>query len=334
MKLDKIITVLITAAGGASAMNCINALRIQKDLNVRIIGVDVNPYSAGIYQADNGYIIPDCRSPNYLNSLLKICEIEKVDVILPLHSSEIPVISFNQKLFEHHNIHLLIPSHATVSIFENKWFTYQFFRNNNFLTPNTFVFDGQNDGLIFPAVIKPIVGSGSKGCHRVNDQDDIYYFKKNKNQPCIVQEMLVGQEYTIDVLANNNHEVLAIIPRERIRVRDGMSVVTRTIDDERLYLEVERLVSVGKLVGPLNIQGFFVSSKFYFTEVNCRFAAGGLPLSVAAGANLPLLVIKLAIGLPVDRVKHFVGELVMLRYLSEVFIKQSDIKIDISDYEN
>jgi carbamoyl-phosphate synthase large subunit len=319
------ITVLLTASGSTSAMNCIKALRDQQQLDVRIIGVDVNAYCAGLFVADRSYLIPRYDHPNYTDTLIRICDKENVDVILPTYSSELPIISANIKKFHARNIHTLIPSYKIIKNFENKWLTCKFFESGKFRTPKTFLLEEYSWGLGFPAFIKPVVGSGSKNSYRVNSLDELNYLKQNLDQPYIIQEFLVGNEYTVDVLANSAHEVLVAIPRERIRVREGLAVVSRTVDDGNLIAEIERIVEMGKLVGPLNIQGFMVSGDFYFTEINCRFAAGGLPLTIAAGANMPVMAVKLALGMPVNPIREFAEGLVMLRYYTETFVQQTEI---------
>ena len=75
-----------------------------------------------------------------------------------------------------------------------------------------------------------------------------------------------------------------------------------------------------EIVGPCNVQLIRNDDGMFFTEVNDRFSAGGLPLTVAAGANTPLMLLKMALGMPVEPVASYHIDLVMARYLTEMFM--------------
>jgi hypothetical protein len=51
----------------------------------------------------------------------------------------------------------------------------------------------------------------------------------------------------------------------------------------------------------------------YFIEINSRLPSGGLPLTVAAGFNIPLLTIKMLLGMPLGKITVKKG-LMMIRY--------------------
>ena len=67
-------TVLVTSAGVATASNVINALKLARDMKVRTVAVDVNPYAVGLHRADAGYLVPPCSDPGYVDSLLALCK--------------------------------------------------------------------------------------------------------------------------------------------------------------------------------------------------------------------------------------------------------------------
>ena len=61
-----------------------------------------------------------------------------------------------------------------------------------------------------------------------------------------------------------------------------------------------------------------------FFEINPRFG-GGAPLSIAAGANLPLYVLQEVLGLPITaQVGQFTENILMLRYDEAIFIPVTD----------
>ena len=61
-----------------------------------------------------------------------------------------------------------------------------------------------------------------------------------------------------------------------------------------------------------------------FFEVNPRFG-GGAPLSIAAGANLPLYLLQETLGLEITaKLGRFTENLAMLRYDDSVFVNVDD----------
>ena len=88
MNMHSEITVMITSAGVATAGNIISAFKSQTEKNIKIVAVDINPLAAGLYLSDSYYIVPRSTNEKYIPTILDICGKEKVDLILPLHSSE------------------------------------------------------------------------------------------------------------------------------------------------------------------------------------------------------------------------------------------------------
>jgi carbamoyl-phosphate synthase large subunit len=319
-----LIPILITSAGGPAGMNCIDALRSQTDLNVKLVAVDANPLSAGIYRADVWYKVPFVHENNYIDVILDICRRERISVILPTFPVEIPIFSRNISLFEKESVGLLVPPPEAIRIFGSKLLTYQFFKDNAFLTPNTWLIDEIPDSCQYPLFLKPIHGVGSKDSYRLDSAEDLAFYQKKVSYPCIVQQFITGREITIDAVANHDAEVVAALPRERLGVQLGMSMLGRMLNDFSFFSEVQRVVSISGLVGPINLQGFIRDGEFIFGEVNPRFAAGGLSLTTAAGVNIPLIVVKLILGLSVSPPKKINKDLIMIRYYSTLFVRETE----------
>src|SRR5262245_56754396 len=83
------VTVLVTAAGSAPALAFIRGLRCQKQLPVRLVGVDVVPHSFGLFQCDARYTVPKVKEPSFFDAIRAICRHEHVDVIAPILDFEL-----------------------------------------------------------------------------------------------------------------------------------------------------------------------------------------------------------------------------------------------------
>ncbi len=134
----------------------------------------------------------------------------------------------------------------------------------------------------------------------------------------IVQSCLSGEEYTTDILADLNGEIIAVVPRLRLETRAGIIYKGRTCHDERLISWGHRIGKALNIKGPANIQCFVSGDEISYFEVNPRFSAG-LPLTIAAGVNSPWWLLRLLAGeRPAQELLPF-KPIMMTRYWSEVF---------------
>jgi len=316
------VNVLITSAGGTSAINVMQALRAQDEIPVRIVAVDMNSTAAGLFLADTGYPVPRADDPAFIPTLLDLCVREAVNVVIPIFSAEIPVFAAYLDEFKGRGIEMVLPSTHTLRTCNDKLLTYVVFDVSGIPTPRTWHATCQYDigETSYPLIVKPVVGSGSRHTYRADTQEQLAVFLSLVPHP-VIQEFIEGPEYTVDFLADWESDLLAAVPRERLRVSGGKAVIARTISDPEMLDWVQKIVKRMKLVGAGNIQCLRGEGGLYFTEVNARFAAGGLPLAIAAGVNIPLMWLKLALGQLVTPVRKYVVDLVMTRYLTEIFLQ-------------
>jgi len=124
----------------------------------------------------------------------------------------------------------------------------------------------------------------------------------------------------------NDGEVLVCMPRVRVLVKDGKSMVGKIVNHPKLVEETVRLLQKIGMHGPCNVQWLEdAAGDLYSVEINPRLSAGGLPLTVRAGANIPEMMLCLALGESVAPVREYPEGLVMARYLEEIFIKDDKV---------
>lgn len=300
------INVLITSAGGDAAVNVIKALCKQTELDLCLIAADANPLAAGLYLADKARIVPKINDPGYLPEIRRICEEEEVKAILPTYSAEIPLFAMAEGLG------LLVPDSDTAGIFANKWLTNYYFQRHEIKTPRTWGPEMYPD--TFPLYLKPLVGSGTKDNHIARNREELNFYRNRGSY--VAQEYVQGPEYTVDCLAHKG-QLLAAVARQRVRVKAGGCVIAETVTNGPFMDTLQKLA--GMIEGPFNVQAIQRKGELLFTDVNLRFASGGLSLAVEAGANIPLMVVKLILGQPVKPVLDYPLGRVMTRYYSEVF---------------
>jgi len=306
----------------------IKALREQKKIKLSLIAVDMNPLAAGFFMADKYYVVPKADATDFIPTILKICKEEKIKIIIPTFSYELPFFAKNKEIFEKEKIKMAIPSYKNYLITEDKIKTYGYFKKQEIPFPKIYSKKEIKEKKVkFPVIIKPIKGSGSKEVTRINNWKDLIFFT-NYFQNSIVQEFVEGQEYTVDGVSNLKGKMIAASPRIRLETKGGLAVKSITIFDSQIVNYTKKIVEGLNIIGPFNAQCFKKGKIIKFIEVNSRFPSGGLPLTVKAGLNIPLIIIKFLLGKKIEkpRIKE---NIIMTRYWDAIIIKKVKNKYKI-----
>lgn len=311
-------TVLVTGAGAASAISVIRALKEQKTLPVRILAVDADPSAPGLHLADESSVIPRVDDPSYIPNLVALCKSAKVDVLIPIFSREIEVISQNVEAFSAVGTKTFLSPPEVIRTADDKPAMAKIVHTLGISSPE-YISSSQWPG--FPLIGKKNQSSGSTDlCFIENEIDWNYWIQKRPNY--LFQRLVEGPEYTVDVFCDRNSECLVCSPRIRISVKAGQSVKARTEKHPTMEAATRQICKEVGIVGPCNLQFIQSEESLYFIELNPRFAAGGLMLTVAAGGNIPLMLVQSALGAtlhPVDTQPN----LYMSRYWTEFFSQSS-----------
>jgi carbamoyl-phosphate synthase large subunit len=171
-----------------------------------------------------------------------------------------------------------------------------------------------------PLFIKPRFGRGGVGAFPVSTDRQLSFFLDYVSTP-VVQEYLDGPEFTIDMLCGADGRPLSIVPRERVVIRAGVIDRGRTVRDPALIELAQSVARVLPFYGPVNIQCRVVSGRPVVFEINPRFS-GGIPLTIAAGADFPRMLLRLARGHHVlPAIGAFRDGLWMSNYEEPVFLE-------------
>ena len=295
-------TVIVSAAGSTNGVNVIRALRSQKEYELRIIGIDADPYAAGLYLADAREVVPKASESTFKDRVLEICKEYSASMLIPTHSVELHFYSANRIAFEEIGVRLMVPSTDVLEICDDKVKMASFFRQLGIKCPKHYEPSNTTDipETCFPLFIKSRFGSGSSYARKISSPEELAFYLRRTPDP-IVQEYIDGDEYTVNVVSDYQGGVVGALPIKRLRVRSGLAVLAETELNSRLIQEAVTVVEGLHIVGPSNVQVIVRDSEHIFIEVNPRFASGTLPLAVAAGLNIPLIMVKLMLGHRIDQ---------------------------------
>ena len=284
-----------------------------------VIVTDVNPLSPGVHVADRAFQVPMSTDPGYLDAIETICRGERVRLLIPTIDDELPLFGLSLDRFQRFGTRIAASDSRTADICDDKWSTCRYLGDRGIPVASSFLPGAVPGDVRFPVIVKPRTGRGSVGVFLARTARELEFFLSYVDRP-VVQTYLDGPEYTIDVLCDFEGRVLSVVPRERITIRAGTSDRGRTVhDDELIGLAVECARAL-RLVGAANVQCRVVSGRPTVFEVNPRFS-GGIPLTIAAGADFPKLLLELELGRTVAPcVGAFNPDLWMTNYESTILL--------------
>ncbi len=317
------IRVLVTGAGGPAGVAVIRSLLRRPD--VELFSADMDGWASGLYlvPAQRRRIIEPGAAPGFTDSLLALCREDSIDVLFSTVDIELRHIAPRKEEFVAQGTAVASPSDATISVCLDKFALAE--RCAPLLTvPTTRLLttDGKSHNWEFPVIIKPRSGAGSRGVRLIEDR--LTLDELDADEQMIIQENLPGAEFSVDVLSDLDGRVICAVPRTRERVDSGVSIAGRTVKDPALIETATAVARAIGLTGVANVQLRYNSDgEPALLEVNPRFP-GAMPLTIAAGADMPSLLLDIVRGTPIpDRVDF--AELANVRFLEDVFVPVNEI---------
>lgn len=309
--------VLVTGAGGPSGIAVMQSIASPQ---LTVLAGDIDPYAAGLYLVPPGqrFILPRGDDPGFPDRLFELCEREGVDVLVPTVDSELLPLARERERFAAAGVTLVLADEQTLAVCLDKWALDARCRRQ-VRTPRCWLVDGAFDPSEpeLPAIVKPRSGSGSRGIALLGTVGELAALERDGT--LLIQELLPGPEYSLDVLCGRDGEVLAVVPRERLKVDSGIAITGRTVRDPALEAFG---AAVARLIGLTTVANVQVKESAggepALLEVNPRFP-GTMPLTIAAGIDMPSLAVAEALGAPPPQGPLPFEEIAMVRTFTERF---------------
>ena len=292
--------VLVTGAGGAAGIAGIRALGAAGH---RVHAGDCDALATGLHlvPAENRVLLPRGENPEFAGAVLRACLEGEVNVLIPTVDEELIALAHSREAFSEHGIVVICPSASSLATCLDKFALVNKLRDV-VACPRTEVLDEHFDGggWELPLIVKPRTGRGGQGFQVIRDSEGLDQLPRDGS--LIAQELLPGEEYSVDVLVGREGFVVAAVPRVRMRVDSGVAVVSRTLHDPELEHAAGRCAQVAGIRGVANVQlRRDTDGTPRLLEINPRFP-GTLAVTIASGVNLPELALADALGeqLPED----------------------------------
>jgi carbamoyl-phosphate synthase large subunit len=292
-------------------------------LKLEIHGADASWLSPAMHCVDKGHQVPTIASGKYTRHLVQIARKHRIDLLIPLIDTELPMIAAAVPDFADVGCLALISSPEVVGICRDKMATFETLRKAGVDTPTTWLWEEavRRDRHKFPLFLKPRAGSAAMGNYVINNVDELRTFGR-RVKDAIVQEFVRGTEHTLDVYTGLDGTPRCVVPRKRLEVRTGEVSKGVIVKDQRIMATGARVAEVlGGCRGVVTVQCMVTPrGRIRAIEINPRLG-GGVPLSIHAGADFPKWILMEVLGKkPRINPAGFRDDIAILRHDDSVFV--------------
>lgn len=318
------IPVIVTSVGGNVGQGVIKSLRAAP-LDFRIIGVDMEPLSAGFSFADTSHVVPASGAMGFEAQMAAICQNEGVQAIFVCSDAEILYFAAQRDRLESQlGCRILVNPLDVVQTAKDKLRTAQFLADAGLPHARTTHADDVEgttrliEACGWPLIAKPRIGATSKNVFRVNSHEQLAAVR-TLVPDLVIQEYLPDNdhEYTAGTVSDADRNVRATIVLRRDLVQ-GTTYRTELVENADWTAQVARIVNTLGAIGPCNVQFRVVNNNVVPFEINPRFS-GTSGIRFLYGFNDPELVFRaLCRHEKVNPPAVHPG--VALRYWDEVFL--------------
>lgn len=315
--------VLVVPAGTEIGHEIFEALRYSRYWN--LIGANsVKDHSEILYDT----LIqdfPNAYDPGFTAAVNAAIDAHKIDFVFPAHDEVIFQLAGNIR-------HAVFagPSRRNADILRSKSRTIEALRDV-LPVPEIYSPDAPPPG--FPLFAKPDRGQGSRGAVVVRSAEQFDALRR-ADPGLVFQELLPGQEVTVDCYSSRSGAVLYAQPRLRERVSMGIATRVSALEDPVLRAHADAISQTLGLFGPWFFQMKKDASGTYKLLEVANRVAGSMGFQRNLGANLIDAFLHELDGRPVRFYQNPIDSLLYDRALYEKMrwdYRPSSIYVDFDD---
>ena len=264
--------ILVTGCGGDIGQS-IGKILSSSEICRNIVGCDIHLNHPGKFIFNSVETLPKCSDPNYKNELRKLIIKYKINLVIPASEQELRL--FTQDSSFEQEFPILAANRFSREVGFDKYKTIEFLKAHDLPHPQTQLENQVDlDKLKYPFIIKGRTGAGGSEIALINNSIDFKYYQ-NKIKNFVLQEYLVGDEYTCGIFRKNNCEVKSIILRRQLSGNNGgytlYGEVVENVEIDRLLVNISEKLN---LRGSINVQLRLSADNIpYIFEINPRFSS-------------------------------------------------------------
>jgi carbamoyl-phosphate synthase large subunit len=319
------IRLLLTSAGRrVELLECFRSAAAELGVDLRIFACDQFPdWSAACRSADDAFGVPPVTDPDYVPTLLNMCRRLDVTMLVPTIDPELAPLSEARSLFEAIGVEAVVSSPAVIRIAGDKLATAELLLADGIDSPRTATPDqvlAMPHSWSWPLLIKPRHGSSGRSVRTVANAGELRAVAMN--EPFVVQELLRGEEYTVNMFVDRAGHLRCAVPHRRVQIRAGEVEKGVTRRMPALAEMAHRIAAcLPGARGALCFQSMVdEDGRCPAFEINGRFG-GGYPLAHRAGAPFARWLLEEATDAPSSAGDGWREGVTMLRYDAAIFIE-------------
>ncbi len=230
--------VLFTGGGGAGA-EALWQLYAQR-YEVHFADADINTIDPIVCPGQR-HQIPMASDDMFFEEVHELCKKLEIDVLVPSVDEELLILAHGiDKILP---TKLMLPDYEFVDVMLDKLSMIMKLAKKNIPIPLTFSLDDDFSGISFPCISKPRKGRGSRDVVVLNAREEAQALKMTLGPSAndfIVQNKIEGQEYTVQMAANSNGVLSAVVP-VKVAVKRGITIVAE-VEAEPKVIEACKII--------------------------------------------------------------------------------------------
>ena len=240
------------------------------------------------WSAHRRHLLLAAANPGFVPHLLALCRTHEIEVVVPTVDAELLAIARARREFESAGVRLLLASDETLAICMAELNLLRVCEDAVPVGHYAALDESFNaKDWKFPLIVKPRRGAGSRGVALIDSAEGLASVRAMVSSSPGVS---ARHGVLVDVLASGDGQIVAAVPRARLKVDSGIAVTGITLHDLQLEGFARR---VAERIG----LHYTANSRFpegcrrharVLLEVEARFP-GTMPLTVHSGINMPLL---------------------------------------------
>lgn len=295
-------------------------------VQAHLIGLDADPAKASAaYFCDDSYCLPHGSQPDFGRAVLDIVARKNIQMLIPLADPDLLAIGQIRADVQRLGCLPAFCGPQTMRIGMDKLESYRFLQASGLCTPRTRiladVLKTRDEPL--PLFIKPRRGSAGKNAFAVSTWTLPDWIIAQADQ-FVCQELLKGQELTVDVFVDDKGQPHCAVPRLRLDVRGGEVMKSMvSMNPQAIQQACALAKALPDAFGVINVQGFIQpDGRIGWTEINARFG-GGSPLAIEAGARYPDFLVAMCLGRDLAWPAEIHDGMTMLRFDDAIYVEQT-----------
>jgi carbamoyl-phosphate synthase large subunit len=273
--------ILFTGGGGAGSEALYSLLLDAYITHFADADITSKPY---ILPSSQWHNIPYASDPDFIEALQALCRKLNVDLLIPGVDEELIPIAQKSEGF---SCQIILPPLGFISTHLDKFISNKDLEKHGISVPKTYIAT-QLENISYPCITKPRKGRGSRGFAIIHSKEELKAHLLLSHLPqeeFIVQELLVGLEYTVTMVADLMGKLRSVVP-VKIALKKGITIRAITEYNDDITNFCRKIHAAYQVPGIYNIQLIVTKTgDIKLFEINPRISTTAC-LALAAGVPI------------------------------------------------